>query len=185
MCHFWCVTLTPHYSITDTLHLPGSKACVCPQNVQQRVNKGDIVTALEDMPLEYLTGTQYVLGFIQAADRGELPCGWLLSVCFAETNDWKNVEDLNTANDPVYAIILDTAAKLSAKQEHLEHSDGLARTISFVRLEEFETWYDIDPRGHGTVIAGMDAARNLQLTSIRANFLEDLGRYVSNNGQFT
>ena len=44
--------------------------------------------------------------------------------------------------------------------------------------------YDIDPSGHGSLVAGMDAAKGLMLTSIRANFLDDLGRYVSSTGQF-
>lgn len=61
-------------------------------------------------------------------------------MCFAENKDWKNPHDRNTANAPVYAIILDTAARVPEKLKHLEHPDGLARTISFVRLEEFETW---------------------------------------------
>jgi hypothetical protein len=59
----------------------------------------------------------------------------------AETADWGLKADSPMCVDPMYVLVYDTQAALPGKKNgDYKHKDGYAKTMRFVRFDDFANW---------------------------------------------
>jgi hypothetical protein len=109
--------------------------------------------------------------------------------------DWGSKMPSPMCNDPFYVLVYDVEhvmdSTTAARHPECLQEDGFARTMHFVKIDEFINWYDtdcvraaecihcrydIDPLGYGVLTPNHIICQVHRLLEVKINFFEDLAR---------